>query len=305
MINEEILKDTIRDIIKNVIAEEVASGSSKEINKQTSEVAASCSEPDNSNDDGFIEDLTKEKMEDIFYVPNPYDREGYMKMKQSTSGRLGIWRSGPRPMSNSYLRFRADHSAANDAVRSDVDHDLIERLGFIPLTTIAENKAEYLKNPNTGKKLTPESVEIVKKNTVKGVNVQIVFADGLSSRAIEQNAEEFLPAFEQGLKSLGISYSTPFFVTNGRVAIGDEIGELTGADIIAVFCGERPGLNSTESMGAYVVYKPKRGMEESRRTVVSNIHDRGTLAVEAGAQIAELCQSMLEHKMSGVDLKLV
>ncbi|KNZ42537.1 hypothetical protein AKG39_06065 [Acetobacterium bakii] len=298
--NEATLKDTIRDIIKNVIQEELTEAGTGSVQNQSIVTATA----DNS-DDGFVEDVTAETMQDIFYVPNPYDRDGYMKMKEFTSGRLGIWRAGPRPLTKSYLRFVADHSAAQNAVWSDVDEKLIDDLGFIKLSTIAVDKAEYLKNPNTGKKLTDDAVEIVKKNTVKNLNVQIVFADGLSSRAIEKNAADFLPAFQQGLKSLGITYSTPFFVANGRVAIGDEIGELTDADVIAVLCGERPGLNSTGSMGAYITYKPTMGMEEARRTVISNIHAMGTAPVEAGAQIAELCQTMLTHKMSGVELKLV
>lgn len=298
MFNDETLRSTIRDIIKNVIDEDIVAG-----NEKSGRAAVVSSNA--TNNDEFAEDLTKTTMQEQFFVPNPYDREGYMKMKQTTSGRLGIWRAGARPLSKAYVRFLADHAAAQNAVWSDVDSKLIERLGFIQLNTIAESKAEYIKNPNTGKKLTDESVEIVKKNTVKGLNVQIVFGDGLSSRGIEKNAEDFLQAFEQGLQSLGLSYSTPFFVTNGRVAIGDEIGELTGADVVAVFVGERPGLNSTGSMGAYITYKPTIGMEEARRTVISNIHALGTVPVEAGAQIAELCKSMIKHKSSGVELKLV
>jgi len=300
MLNEATLKDTIRDIIKNVIKEELAEGGTHS-NQNESKVSA---KTDNT-DDGYVEDLTVPTMQETFYVPNPYDRDGYMKMKESTTGRLGIWRAGPRPLTKVYLRFLADHSAAQNAVWSDVNPSLIKELGFITLSTIAVDKAEYIKNPNTGKKLTDEAVEIVKKNTVKNLNVQIVFADGLSSRAIEKNAADFLPALEQGLKSLGLSYSTPFFVTNGRVAIGDEIGAITDADVIAVFVGERPGLNSTGSMGAYITYKPTMGMEEAGRTVISNIHALGTVPVEAGAQIAELCQTMIKYKMSGVDLKLV
>lgn len=300
MINEATLKESIRDIIKNVIQEELSGVGTGAVKSQSK---GSTSE--HSDDNGFVDDVTQATMKETFYIPDPYDREGYMKMKEFTSGRLGIWRAGPRPLTKAYLRFLADHSAAQNAVWSDVDSELVKELGFIPLTTIAVDKAEYIKNPNTGKKLTDEAIETVKKNTVKNLNVQIVFADGLSSRAIEKNAADFLPAFEQGLKSLGLSFSTPFFVTNGRVAIGDEIGQITEADVVAVFCGERPGLNSTGSMGAYITYKPTMGMEEARRTVISNIHEQGTAPVEAGAQIAELCQTMIKHKMSGVDLKLI
>ena len=186
MINEATLKDTIRDIIKNVIKEEL-SDSRTSAKKNDSKNSATT----DNNDDGFVEDVTLPTMQETFFVPNPYDRDGYMKMKESTTGRLGIWRAGPRPLTKAYLRFLADHSAAQNAVWSDVNPDLIKELGFIPISTIAVDKAEYIKNPNTGKKLTDEAIEIVKKNTVKNLNVQIVFADGLSSRAIEKTRRIF------------------------------------------------------------------------------------------------------------------
>ncbi|MPW25525.1 ethanolamine ammonia-lyase subunit EutC [Alkalibaculum sp. M08DMB] len=301
MNNEEMLKDSIRELIYNVIKEEQGKQEQIKINAGVDEIKT-C---DNSTDDGFVEDVTVISMQDTFCVPNAHDPEGYMKMKQSSSGRLGIWRAGPRPLSKAYVRFIADHAAAQGAVWSEVDQDIIKELGFICLESISSSKAEYLKNPNTGKRLSPESVEIVKQNANKNVNVQIVFADGLSSSAIEKNAKDVLPALQQGLKSLGLTYATPFFVTNGRVAVSEEIGELSDADVVVMLCGERPGLNSQSSLGAYVAYKPTIGMEESRRTVISNIHRSGTVPVEAGAQIAELCQSMIKHKISGVELKLI
>ncbi|MCG8483161.1 MAG: ethanolamine ammonia-lyase subunit EutC [Clostridia bacterium] len=298
MINEKMLKDSIRELISDVIKEEQAKGNAP-VSKGSSE--ADCSNVDSNG----VDDITTITMQDTYWVPNAHDPEGYMKMKEYTSGRLGIWRAGPRPLTSAYVRFLADHAAAQGAVWSDVDDDVIKELGLIPLTTVSGNKAQYLKNPGTGKKLTDESVETVKKNTKKGVDVQIVFADGLSSSAIEKNAQDVLPALEQGLKALGLTYSTPFFVTNGRVGVSDEIGELTGADVVIMLCGERPGLNSQSSLGAYIAYKPTVGMEESRRTVISNIHKSGTAPVEAGAQISELCQSMIKHKLSGVELKLI
>jgi len=253
-----------------------------------------------------VPDATVITMEEAFYVPDPADKEGYMRMKQFTTGRLGIWRAGPRPLTKAYVRAKADHAAAQGAVWTDVDESVIQELGFIPLESRSADKAEYLKNPPSGKRLNEASVEIVKKNAQSGKQVQIMFSDGLSSKAIEKNAKDFLPALKQGLQSLGISVADPiFFVKNGRVAVSEEVGELTGAEVVILLTGERPGLGISTSMGAYLAYKPTIGMEESRRTVISNIHDKGTPSVEAGAQIAELAQSMLKHKMSGVDLKLV
>lgn len=310
--NEQTLKDTIRDLVNQLIQDEVGKTTATQATSApdtcAKQVATANPYPEETTRVGFeegeIEDVTAARIQDMFFVPEPYDREGYLKMKQSTPARLGIWRAGPRHITNSTLRFWADHSAAQNTVWSDVSDEKVKELGAVHLRTVAADKAEYLKNPNTGKRLDEASVALVKQHSKK-VNVQIVLADGLSSTAIERNATDAVAALCRGLDVLGLTYGDLFFVTNGRVAIGDEIGEITNADVIVMLVGERPGLNSTASMGAYVVYKPTIGMEESRRTVISNIHAVGTVPVEAGAQIADLCQSMVKHKMSGVDLKLV
>lgn len=68
--------------------------------------------------------------------------------------------------------------------------------------------------------------------------------------------------------------------------------------------GERPGLATAESMSAYIMYKGYIGMPEAKRTVVSNIHTKGTPAAEAGAHIAHIIKKILDAKASGQDLKL-
>lgn len=68
----------------------------------------------------------------------------------------------------------------------------------------------------------------------------------------------------------------------------DQISELTGARVTCVLIGERPGLLTAESMSAYLVFQGYVGIPESRRTVVSNIHGRGTVPAEAGAHIADV-----------------
>ena len=107
-----------------------------------------------------------------------------------------------------------------------------------------------------------------------------------------------------GLKAHGIEAGEPFFVRYGRVATEDEVSEVTGCDVCVCLVGERPGLATANSMSAYIVYKATIGMPESRRTVISNIHNAGTPAAEAGAHIADIVDIMLKEKCSGVDLKL-
>ena len=88
-----------------------------------------------------------------------------------------------------------------------------------------------------------------------------------------------------------------------RVGASDHLGELTGCELVCLLVGERPGLVTSESMSAYLTYKPYLGIPEAKRTVVSNIHRQGIAPVEAGAHIASLIDKMLRQKASGLDLK--
>lgn len=110
-------------------------------------------------------------------------------------------------------------------------------------------------------------------------------------------------AIRQGLSTYGIEVGESLFIKYCRVGASDAIGQITGAELVCMLVGERPGLTTAESMSAYITYKPYPGIPEAKRTVVSNIHRQGTPAVEAGAHIAELLKTMLEKKASGIDLR--
>ncbi|MDF0479133.1 ethanolamine ammonia-lyase subunit EutC [Vagococcus sp. PNs007] len=254
-------------------------------------------------EDGFIPDITEVDIKSQFLVPDAADEEGYLRMKQYTPARLGLWRSGPRYKTQSMLRFRADHAAAQDAVFSDVPEELVSEMGFVPVQTKCNDKDEYVTRPDLGRQFDDENRQIIKSHSKQGAKVQIVVGDGLSSAAIGANIKEILPSIKQGLKMFNLDFDEVIFVKYSRVGAMDEIGELSGADVVCMLIGERPGLVTAESMSAYLAYKPTIGMPEARRTVISNIQKGGTPAVEAGAYIAEVIKNMLDKKKSGIDLK--
>lgn len=255
-------------------------------------------------EDGCLEDITKIDLRAQYLVPNPENGEKFLELKQFTPSRVGIWRAGPRYLTSTNLRFRADHSAAQDAVFSYVSEDFLKEMGLFTVQSPCRDKDEYVTRPDLGKQLPEEAIKTIKEKCKMNPKVQIVVADGLSSSAIEANVRDVLPAIIQGLKSYGIEVGTPFFINLGRVGVMDVVSEVTGADVTCLLVGERPGLVTAESMSAYIAYKATVGMPEARRTVVSNIHKGGTIPVEAGAHIAEIIKIMLEKKISGVDLKL-
>lgn len=255
-------------------------------------------------EDGCLEDVTTVDIKKQYLVPHPVNGEAYYELKQFAPCRLGIWKAGARYMTKTMLQFRAAHSAAQDAVFSNVDEEFVERMNLFTVQTKCENKDVYLTRPDLGRKLSDEGVETVKAKCKKNPTVQIYVSDGLSSAAVAGNIADLLPAIIQGLQSYKIDVGTPFFVKYGRVGVMDQVSELTGADVTCVLIGERPGLITAESMSAYIAYKATIDMPEARRTVVSNIHKSGTVPAEAGAHIAEIIKIMLEKKASGTDLKL-
>jgi len=253
---------------------------------------------------GSIPDITEVDIRKQYLVENPEHREEYYDLKQYAPCRLGIGKAGARYKTDPLLQFRAAHSAAQDAVFSEVNQEFVDGMNLFSVQTQCDSKDVYLTRPDLGRKLSPEAVEIIKKDCKKNPKVQIYVSDGLSSAAVAANVADVLPAIEQGLKSYGIDIGTPFFVKYGRVGAMDEISELTGAEVTCVLIGERPGLITAESMSAYIAYKATVDMPEARRTVVSNIHRSGTIPAEAGAHIAEIIKKILDNKASGTDLKL-
>ncbi|MBF0777603.1 ethanolamine ammonia-lyase subunit EutC [Streptococcus cuniculi] len=300
------LKEMIRSLLSEMDTKEVAAAPAVTVEANQPAVVEAKGLPASEAteiEDGMIPDITEVDIQEQFLVPNAINEEAYRKIKKFTPARLGLWRAGNRYMTQSVLRFRADHAAAQDAVFSYVSEDFVKEMGFVPVQTKASSKDEYLTRPDLGRVFSEDQQQFIKDNCVHNAKVQIVVGDGLSSSAIEANVKDFLPALKQGLKMFGLDYNEVLFIKHARVAAMDQIAELTGAEVVCMLVGERPGLVTAESMSAYLAYKPTVGMPEAKRTVLSNIHKGGTPAVEAGAYVAEIIKKILDNKKSGVDLK--
>ncbi|AXU27897.1 TPA: ethanolamine ammonia-lyase subunit EutC [Clostridioides difficile] len=292
--NEKDLKALVEQLVGQMVGELDTNVVSETVKKATEVVV---------NNNACIDDITEVDIRKQLLVKNPKDAEAYLDMKAKTPARLGIGRAGTRYKTETVLRFRADHAAAQDAVFSYVDEEFIKENNMFAVETLCKDKDEYLTRPDLGRKFSPETINNIKSKFGTNQKVLILVGDGLSSAAIEANLKDCVPAIKQGLKMYGIDSSEILFVKHCRVGAMDHLGEELGCEVICMLVGERPGLVTAESMSAYIAYKPYIGMAEAKRTVISNIHKGGTTAVEAGAHIAELIKTMLDKKASGIDLK--
>ena len=257
---------------------------------------------DQPQNDGSVDDVSALNLRQLYLVENPADEKAFRRLKERTPARLGCGRAGPRYKTLTMLRFRADHAAAQDAVFSELPEDVGEKNGLVSVQTQCKDKDEYLTRPDKGRRFDEENAAKIRAAISGAPQVQLVVGDGLSSAAIAANAMDCAKAIQDGLKVRGIELGKGIFVKYCRVGAGDAIGDITGCELVCVLVGERPGLVTDKSMSAYITYKPHTGVSESSRTVVSNIHAQGTPAVEAGAYVAELIDTILKRKVSGVGL---
>jgi len=236
-------------------------------------------------------------------MTNWQNPEAMAELQRTTSARISVGRAGPRYDTASWLTFRMDHAAARDAIFHEVADAFVQRLGAVRLETRAGDRRTYLLRPDLGRRLSAESEERCRSQAPAGATVQVLVVDGLSGSAIEANAMDFLQAFALGLRQQGIQSGTPIFVRLGRVAVMDHVGEILQPDLIVELVGERPGLASAESMSAYFGYRPRLGMKESDRSLISNIHRGGIPPVEAGAHAARLAGQILAAQATGLRLR--
>jgi ethanolamine ammonia-lyase small subunit len=229
------------------------------------------------------------------------------ELRQLTPARVALGRTGASLPTQALLQFTLDHARARDAVHAAFDGaGVVAGLGALGFSAIevfsqAGNRAEYLRRPDLGRKLDVTSHELLAQQRHGACDLAIVVGDGLSASAVHAHAGELLRRLLPRLKELEIG---PAVIASGaRVALGDEIGALLCARMVAMLIGERPGLSAPDSLGAYLTFAPKLGRSEAERNCVSNIHGLGLSYDEAALRIAWLVREGLARRVTGVALK--
>jgi ethanolamine ammonia-lyase small subunit len=229
-------------------------------------------------------------------------------LKEFTAARIGIGRTGASIPTKQALALKLAHAHARDAVYSSLDVEKLNAelkifdLPILQLHSKAEYREEYLQRPDKGRKLKKSSA-----NQLAGVagnyDIAIIIADGLSATAINENIPGLLQILIPILEASKLTIAPLCLVQQGRVAVGDKIAHLLNAKHSIMLIGERPGLSSADSVGAYLTYNPKPGLTDESRNCISNIRPKGLEYKAAAEKIFYLVQESFRLKLSGVELK--
>lgn len=243
--------------------------------------------------------------------PNPWDT-----LRAFTDARIAQGRTGTSLPTRELLAFGQAHAAARDAVHTPADFTPLEQALLDRGETVlhvhsrARDRSEYLRRPDLGRKLNAESRARLesprtpeeKTASLFPFDIALVVADGLSASGI-QHALPVLQFLIPALRERALTLAPVVLAEQGRVALGDDIALALGAKLVLVLIGERPGLSSPDSLGAYLTYDPQLLTRDSARNCVSNIRPAGLDARTAAWRILHLVTEALRRELSGVNLK--
>jgi ethanolamine ammonia-lyase small subunit len=226
-----------------------------------------------------------------------------------TPARVLTGRAGVAYRTITQLDLRCDHAFARDAVLAEFDPerdlgaDLIERYRLVVVQSQANSKAEYLRRPESGRKLGESARTTIAATCPVASDVQIVVGDGLSVAAVSVQVPRLLPLLVDGVNAREWKLGRPIAVRYCRVGIMNDVGDLLRPEVVVLLIGERPGLATAESLSAYLAYRPRAGHTDAERNLISNIHARGVGHAEAVERILDLIEQMRKAGASGVGIK--
>ncbi len=229
-------------------------------------------------------------------------------LRAATPARIFLPGAGAAVATGACLDFALAHARARDAVESRLDAETLARearargLSPVGVESAAPDRRAYLARPDLGRRLADASR--ARLSALSGnCDLAFVVADGLSAGAVMAHAIPLLDAALPLFRADDWTLGPLAIVGQGRVAIGDEIGDLVGARLVAVLIGERPGLSSPDSLGVYLTFAPRIGRTDAERNCLSNIHGRGMSCAEAAQRLFFLCRAARRLETTGVALK--
>jgi ethanolamine ammonia-lyase small subunit len=254
--------------------------------------------------------------DDVSGLPAPADRppaDPWQALRRHTPARIALGRSGASLPTHELLRFAAAHAQARDAVHVPLDLAALQAAlqadgwATLPIHSRAPDRTAYLRRPDWGRRLDDASVAALQAAAPAAPpDLAVVLADGLSAIALQRHGAPLLAALRQALGADGPPLALApqvLLARQARVALADEVGALLGARAVLIVLGERPGLSSPDSLGAYLTFAPAVGCTDAQRNCISNIRPEGLALPAAARRIAWLLREALRRRVTGIALK--
>jgi ethanolamine ammonia-lyase small subunit len=237
--------------------------------------------------------------------------DAWKQLRTATPARIALGRAGGSLPTHEWLDFKSAHAAAREAVHQVLDAEkLAAHIATLGLPTITVESAAgartiYLQRPDLGRRLDAGSEQRLQYFASQNAapDLAIIVSDGLSALAVHRQATPLLALLLPKLQHDNWRLSPIVIARFGRVALEDQIGQMLGAQLAVMLIGERPGLGSPDSLGAYFVYNPRIGNTDAQRNCVSNIRAEGLPPDAAADTIHYLLTEARRRKLSGVQLK--
>jgi ethanolamine ammonia-lyase small subunit len=233
------------------------------------------------------------------------------RVEDVTTARLFLGRVDGGYRTETLLRLLAAQAVARDAVAKPLDlhqgqiGDLVASVGLYEVATEATSQAEHLANPQRGRRLSEGGCRLVRAHSSPPADVQFAVGDGLSAHAVHTQVPALLPGLMQACAEKGWSVGRPMAIRHCRVGVLADVGACTGADVVVLLIGERPGLGTADSLSAYAEWRPTPDHTDADRNVISNIHAAGLTPEIATRRIIGLLSEIAQARVSGVYLHAV
>lgn len=230
-------------------------------------------------------------------------------LRRFTRARVALGRVGHGLPTAAHLDFQEAHARARDAVWSALDLGALEAdlaplgLPLVRVASQAPDRRSYLLRPDLGRRLREEDRARLSSLQAPPGAVAFVVGDGLCATGVQAHAAPLLAQAVPALRADGWAVAPIVLAAQGRVALGDEIGEVLGAAVVAVLIGERPGLSALDSLGIYLTWAPRRGRTDAERNCISNIRPEGLSPRDAAAKLLWLIAAARRLGATGVALK--
>lgn len=241
-------------------------------------------------------------------MTNPVTPSPWRDWRGATPARIALGRAGNALPTDEVLRFGLAHALARDAIHEALDLASL-RLALpgglgdaVDVCSQASDRSVYLRRPDLGRRLSAPDADTLAALQAPPGDLCIVIGDGLSSIAVNRHAPPLLAALLPQLAT-DLRLAPLVVAQQARVALADEIAALVNARLVVILIGERPGLSSPDSLGAYLTHGPFQGRADADRNCVSNIRPEGLPYGEAAFRLAWLIRQALHRGVTGIALK--